>query len=85
MGVWRKRMGLIRIYIENMMLYMIVALPFYMMSRVIFIKLKKKPVNVMREIILADTGEFYFSVYMSNEMADIQKNIIGRFRDDLFH
>ena len=46
-------MGLIRMYIENMMLYMIAALPLYVIGRMVFIKMKKKSVEIMREIILA--------------------------------
>ncbi len=88
-------MGLMRIYLENMLIYMMIALPFYVLGRMIFIKLKKCSVNKLREVILAgftlymiglasqtiipswsagnltDTGEFYFTFHIENELASV--------------
>lgn len=88
-------MGLIRMYMENMIMYMIVAIPFYVIGRLIFIKVKQRQVKIIRELVMAgftvymiglasqtiipqwsagilsDTGEFYFDVYISNEMAGV--------------
>jgi len=47
------KMGLFRMYIENMMGYMIVAMPFYVIGRVIFLKKKKKQVKLWHEVVLA--------------------------------
>ena len=52
-------MDLIRMYIENMLVYMLFAIPFYVIGRLIFIKLKQKQVKLMREIVMAG-----FTVYM---------------------
>ena len=52
-------MSLIRMYIENMIIYMIVALPFYIVFRIIFIKRKQKQIKVLNEIILA-----IFTIYI---------------------
>ncbi|MBS4219783.1 VanZ family protein [Bacillus sp. FJAT-49711] len=46
-------MGLIKMYVINMIGYMIVALPFYLIARVVFLKRKKKRVELMRESMLA--------------------------------
>ena len=46
-------MGLIMMYIESMILYMIVAIPFYIICRIIFIKKKRKHVKILHEIVLA--------------------------------
>ena len=52
-------MGLIRMYLENLIIYMVVALPFYIVLRFIFIKRKRKQVKVLHEVILA-----IFTVYI---------------------
>lgn len=52
-------MDLIRMYMENMIVYMLVAIPFYVIGRLIFIKMKQKQVKMIREIIMAG-----FTVYM---------------------
>ncbi|MCR2821541.1 VanZ family protein [Lederbergia panacisoli] len=46
-------MSLIKMYIINMLGYMIVALPFYFIGRMILLKRKKKRVELRRELILA--------------------------------
>ena len=46
-------MGLIMLYMERMMGYMIFAIPFYIIGRIIFIKKKRKPVKIMLEVLLA--------------------------------
>ncbi|MBW8350690.1 VanZ family protein [Bacillus sp. IITD106] len=46
-------MSLIKMYIINMLGYMIVALPFYMIGRAIYLKRKKKRVKPFRELTLA--------------------------------
>src|SRR5690625_3724112 len=52
-------MGLIRMYIENLIIYMVVALPFYIVLRFIFIKRKRMQVKVLHEALLA-----VFTVYI---------------------
>ena len=88
-------MGLIKMYVINMIGYMIVALPFYLIARVVFLKRKRKRVELMRESMLAlfvlyivglasqtiiprwdagmmaDTGKFYFDVYLYNGIAHV--------------
>ena len=54
-----KKMGLIMLYMERMMGYMIIAIPFYIIGRIIFIKKKRKPVKIMHEVLLA-----LFTVYI---------------------
>ncbi|MCG7345713.1 VanZ family protein [Sporosarcina sp. ACRSL] len=46
-------MGLIATYFVNMFGYMIVALPIYLIARLIFVKIRKRPVSKSREILLA--------------------------------
>ncbi|GKV57185.1 antibiotic resistance protein VanZ [Sporosarcina sp. NCCP-2222] len=43
-------MGLIRMYVENMALYMAAALPFYVFARILFLKRGKKYTTVLREL-----------------------------------
>ncbi|MBS4201970.1 VanZ family protein [Bacillus sp. FJAT-49732] len=88
-------MSIIKMYMIKMLGYMIVALPFYIIGRVIFLKKKKKRVEPIRELILAlfvlyiiglasqtiiprwnagilgETGEFYFDIYLFNEIAHV--------------
>ena len=52
-------MGLIQMYIEKMLIHMLIAIPFYVIGRYIFIKMKKINVKPMRELIMAG-----FTVYM---------------------
>lgn len=52
-------MGLIQMYIEKMLIHMLIAIPFYVIGRLIFIKMKKVKVKPMRELIMAG-----FTVYM---------------------
>lgn len=52
-------MGLIQLYIEKMLIHMLVAIPFYVIGRIVFIKMKKITVRPMRELIMAG-----FTVYM---------------------
>lgn len=52
-------MGLIQLYIEKMLIHMLIAIPFYVIGRLIFIKWKKITIKPMREIIMAG-----FTVYM---------------------
>ncbi|QTD42933.1 VanZ family protein [Sporosarcina sp. Te-1] len=52
-------MGLIKMYIENMALYMAAALPFYVLARILFLKRGKKHTTVLREIAVA-----LFSLYI---------------------
>ncbi len=54
-----ENMGLIRMYIENMIVYMIAALPFYIFFRIIFLKRKRKQIKVLHEVILA-----VFTIYI---------------------
>lgn len=46
-------MGLIQMYIEKMLIHMLIAIPFYVVGRLIFIKLKKRTVKPIRELIMA--------------------------------
>lgn len=46
-------MGLIRMYVENMALYMAAALPFYVLARILFLKRGKKHTTVLRELAVA--------------------------------
>ena len=45
-------MGLILMYIMSMIGYMIVALPFYVVGRIVFLKKKQKQIIIMNEIII---------------------------------
>lgn len=45
-------MGLVMLYIESMLGYMIVTIPFYVFGRIIFIKKKQIQVRKMREALL---------------------------------
>ena len=45
-------MGLILTYLSNMLIYIVVALPIYLICRLIFIKKTKKQVKVFNEILL---------------------------------
>lgn len=53
------KMGLIQLYIEKMLIHMLVAIPFYVVGRLIFIKNKQVEVKLMRELMMAG-----FTVYM---------------------
>lgn len=88
-------MGLISTYVINMLGYMIVAFPLYLIVRLVILKKRKKPVKKSQEVILAlfvlylvglasqtimpkwnmgvdvSTGEFFFDVYMSNQLAHV--------------
>lgn len=46
-------MWLISTYVINMLGYMIVAMPIYVIARIIFIKIRKQPVNKSHELLLA--------------------------------
>ena len=46
-------MWLISTYVINMIGYMIVALPIYLIARIIFVKVKKLPVKKSHEVLLA--------------------------------
>lgn len=46
-------MGLIRMYVENMALYMAAALPFYVLARILFLKRGKKHTTALRELAVA--------------------------------
>lgn len=52
-------MSLVIMYIENMLRYMIIAIPFYIAGRILFIKRRQKPVKMLHEIILV-----IFSMYV---------------------
>ncbi|WP_432360924.1 VanZ family protein [Sporosarcina sp. UB5] len=52
-------MGLIHTYVINMLAYMIVALPFYLLVRRSIVKQRKRPVKKSHEILLA-----LFSLYL---------------------
>lgn len=52
-------MGLIQMYIEKMLIHMLVAIPFYVVGRVLFIKIKKVAVQPIRELMMAG-----FTIYM---------------------
>ena len=46
-------MWLISTYVINMIGYMIVALPIYLIARIIFVKVMKLPVKKSHEVLLA--------------------------------
>lgn len=46
-------MWLISMYVINMLGYMLVALPIYMIVRIIFVKMRKQPVKKSHEVLLA--------------------------------
>ncbi|MGE8081419.1 VanZ family protein [Peribacillus loiseleuriae] len=45
-------MSLILMYVKSMVGYMIVALPFYIISRIIFLKKKQKRIRVINELLM---------------------------------
>lgn len=52
-------MGLIQMYIEKILIHMLLAIPFYVIGRIVFIKMKKVTVQPARELIMMG-----FTVYM---------------------
>ena len=46
-------MWLISTYVIEMLGYMIVALPIYLIARIIFVKIRKQPVKKLHEVLLA--------------------------------
>jgi glycopeptide antibiotics resistance protein len=88
-------MSLILMYIQSMIGYIIVALPFYVVGRIVLLKKRQKPIMIMNEIlmltfvlylaglasqtiiprwnmgIVSDTGEFFFTVHLSNEISKV--------------
>lgn len=52
-------MGLISLYIENMLRYIIVLLPFYLIARFVFIKKKKRITSLKNEFLMG-----VFSLYI---------------------
>ncbi|MBP1915062.1 glycopeptide antibiotics resistance protein [Lederbergia galactosidilyticus] len=88
-------MSLIILYVTNMLGYMLVALPFYIIGRIVFVKRMRSQVNLWRELvlgmfvlymvglasqtiipqwsagILAETGEFYFDVYLRSAQVNL--------------
>ncbi|MGY3714225.1 hypothetical protein ACWE42_01710 [Sutcliffiella cohnii] len=99
-------MSLILLYVYKMIEYMVIAVPFYIIGRFVYMKRKKQQASVGRELLLgffslyiiavasqtiipkwdagiiSSTGEFYFNVQWSNEIASV--NIIP-FRTLLSH
>lgn len=52
-------MGLIQMYVEKILIHMVLAIPFYVIGRILFIKVKKITVQPTRELIMMG-----FTVYM---------------------